>query len=51
MWTTLIFKTSLEAKQWTSANTHIKWWKTFDVNGHISIQYFVPNKLKTNDTI
>jgi len=51
MWTTLIFKTSLQAKEWTSANTHIKWWKTFDVNGHISIQYFVPNKLKTNDTI
>jgi hypothetical protein len=51
MWTTLIFKTSLEAKQWTSENLHIKWWKTFDVNGHILIEYFIPNKLKTNDTI
>ena len=51
MWTTLIFKTSLEAKQWTCQNTHIKWWKTFDSNGHISIQYFTPNKLKINDTI
>jgi len=45
MWTALTFKTSLEAKQWTSANTHLNWFKTFDSNGHITIQYFTPKQI------
>ncbi len=40
MWTTLTFKTSYEAKKWTSENSHLNWFKTFDSNGYIQIIYF-----------